>query len=320
MDMPDLKGMLDSALFPVELSPIYIESSVDQQLRFIDINLPLSRVPGFHAVVAQDNNHVFSVVSKGYRLIDNDEALELGKACFKEVFKLLDVEQMEVFNVIMPQTRSFCHIDFVHPEGTSNYFDDDPWTPYLRITNSYNRMFALNFELGFCRGLCKNGVIFGKKNIEFKFYHSHSSENPQVSFKLKQGEFASLEAEFVESLKNLKRFHVPPSLGWPLVCKVFGFKLGPDPTTKQVEVFDKKRTRVRELVRKYFSEMGENGYAALNVLTDYASSPVGMISAEMNINSMQRKAGGWIDEFIAVNQSASFNFNDYLGEYGKYKV
>lgn len=309
--------VIDDVLFPVDLSPVYIENKADEGIVVPDEDREFKPVSGFSAVVARDDDHVFSVVAKNYRLITNREAVKLGETCFEQVFNLLKVKDMKVFNIIMPKTRSFCHIDYVHPEAKHDYFDNDPWTPYLRVTNSYNRMFALNFDLGFCRGICKNGIIFGKKNIEFKFYHSRSSADPVVKFKLRAGELATLEAQFIESLKNLKRFHVPPKVMWPLVCKVFGFNLSDSATKRQEQVFLEKRDHVKELSDRYFPELGENGYAAMNVLTDYASRPVGMISPEGKIDSLQRKSGSWVADFVEAIEVRDFNFNSYLGEYAK---
>ncbi len=315
--MQEKEFVIDDVLFPVELSPIFIEQQTGGTLFNPNDHCEFQPVSGFKAVVARDNDHVFSVVAQNYRLITNEEALDLGRVCFEQVFNLLNVKDMMVFNITMPKTRSFCHVDFVHPKARHDYFDNDPWTPYLRVTNSYNRMFALNFDVGFCRGICKNGIIFGKKNIEFKFYHSRSATDPVVKFKLSAGELATLETQFIESLKNLKRFHVPPKVMWPLACKVFGFNLPDEQNERQMEIFTKRQNHVVKLCKRYFPDLGENGYAAMNVLTDYASRPVGMISPEGNIDSLQRKSGVWVADFVEAIEARDFNFNSYLGEYAK---
>ena len=301
---------IKDVIFPVVLTPIYVEHNGLVMGTY-------AQVPGFKAVMAEDDGYIFSVVAQDYRLVTNKEAIELGEKCFNEIFKVLKVENMMLFNIIMPKTRSFCHVDFVHPDGNFDFTDKDPWSPYIRITNSYNRMFALNFELGFCRGICMNGVIFGKKNIEFKFYHSKSTTDPVVKFKLKAGELATLESQFVESLKNIKRFHVPPKVMWPLVCKVFGFTMHDDPTERQATTMEERKACIRELTNRYFKELGENGYAALNVLTDYASRPVGVISPEMNVDALQRKSGAWVSDFVDAIEARDFDFDKYLGDYAR---
>ena len=307
---------LQDALFPVSISDVFRKGPSQKSL-FKNEQSKFRLIPRFKAIVAEDTGHVFSVVAPDYKLVTNKEAVELGKICFDEVFSISDSRDMQAFNVIMPKTRSFCHIDFMHNSTGFKPFDGDSWFPYLRVTNSYNRMYALNFDLGFCRGICKNGVIFGKRNIEFKYVHSKSSTDPKIKFSLKAGEIASLEKSFVESILNLKRFHVPKPVMWALACKVFKFNIPTTSTPKQLELFEKKQNKIDILTDKYFGELGENGYAALNVLTDFASRPVGFISQEGRIDLLQRKAGGWIEDFVKAIESRKFSFENFLGDYYK---
>jgi hypothetical protein len=305
---------LAEALFGVELADVHVNAPFDGML-FDTGERKVRRVPGFKAVVAQDNGDVFAIVTKNYNLITNRTALELGRLCFTEVFTGTNSKMMKLFNIIMPETRSFCHFDFLHEGAKFCPFKSDSWQPYLRITNSYNRTFALNFDLGFCRNICKNGVIFGKKNIEFKFLHTRRTADPAVQFKLRAGELSALEAQFTEALFNLKRFHVPRKVMWALVCKVFAQSLPTEPTKVQQALLDEKKETIKYLTNEYFQSLGENGYAALNVLTDFASRPVGMISAEQRIDSLQRQTGTWIGEFITAIDRRDFTFEAYLGKY-----
>jgi len=306
--------ILKDALFGVELSDVYVNAPVNGLL-FDTGERCRVRADRFRAIVAQDTGHVFSVVAPDYKLVTNLAALELGRVCFREIFTITDLSKMKLFNVIMPKMRSFCHMDFVHEDAKFNPFDKDPWTPYLRITNSYNRMFALNFDLGFCRGICKNGVIFGKKNIVFKFVHSMKGADPALVFKLRAGEMSALETEFTEALFNLKRFHVPRNVMWALACKVFKQSVPANASKRQQELWELKQLAIEGMADTYFKALGENGYAALNVLTDFASRPVGMISPEQRIDSLQRQSGSWMGEFIAAMERRDFIFEVYLGEY-----
>jgi len=305
---------LKDALFGVELADVYVNSPYDGML-FDTGERKIKRIPKFKAVLAQDNGYVFAVVTSDYNLITNEAALELGRLCFKEVFVVTSHKMMKPYNVIMPETRSFCHLDFLHAGEKLFPFDNDLWQPYIRITNSYNRMFALNFDLGFCRGICKNGVIFGKRNIEFKYIHSKRSSDPEIEFSLRAGELSALEKEFTEALFNLKRFHVPRKVMWALACKVFSQTLPEHPSKRQRELLDEKRNAIEDLTGQYFQKLGENGYAALNVLTDFATRPVGMISAEHRIDSLQRQTGDWIEDFITAIDRRDFTFEAYLGKY-----
>jgi hypothetical protein len=61
--------------------------------------------------------------------------------------------------------------------------------------------------------------------------------------------------------------------------------------------------------------MGPHGYAALNVLTDYASRPAGVIAPEASMHGLQQKAGSWMDDFIAAIKHPEFSFDSYLADY-----
>ena len=306
MKNPQCKYSLEDLLFPVALCDIWVEIPAKACVK----------PARFKAVTALDRKYVFAVVAEDYQLITNKEAIELGRECFQSVFSLLHGSDMELFNIVTPTTRSFCHIDYTHRQSEFNPFGGDTWIPYIRITNSYNRMFALNFDLGFCRRICWNGIIFGRKNIVFKFNHSKRAGEPSAKFRLRAGEFRDLEIQFVESLENLKRFYVPRNVTWALTCKVFGLPKLPDlPSPKPREIWDERRKHIHQLTKRYFTEIGDNGYAAFNVLTDFATRPVGYISADIQINALQQKAGDWIQPFITAVQSRDFSFTRYLGEY-----
>jgi hypothetical protein len=61
--------------------------------------------------------------------------------------------------------------------------------------------------------------------------------------------------------------------------------------------------------------MGPNGYAALNVLTDYASRPEGVIAPEARMHALQQKAGGWMDDFVHAIKAPGFSYDTYLAGY-----
>jgi hypothetical protein len=321
------KTDVSAALFPVDLKPIYLEKAVGQLRLFepskeqkaekqIAKHVRHLAIPGFRAVVARDNKHVFSVVTEKYRLVKNEEALELGKQCFQQIFKLTSLKDMECYNIIMPGTRSFCHIDLVHKGRTfSINAQHDTWSPYLRVTNSYNRMYALSFKIGFCRWICQNGMIFGGKSIDFKFHHSRRVNQAEAAFNLREGEFVSLEKRFVESLNNLSRYHVPPEMMWALTCKVFKISLPEEGRNHQEELYKMKKHHVEQLSVKYFQELGQNGYAALSILTDFATRPVGYISSEQQVDVLQSKTGEWVDDFVKSIADRSFSYKNYLGDY-----
>lgn len=75
------------------------------------------------------------------------------------------------------------------------------------------------------------------------------------------------------------------------------------------------REQAQSLTKAYFTEMGPHGYAALNVLTDYATRPEGVIASEASMHGLQQKAGSWMDDFIAPIENPHFSFDSYLANY-----
>ncbi len=65
----------------------------------------------------------------------------------------------------------------------------------------------------------------------------------------------------------------------------------------------------------YFDLLGENGYAALNVLTDFATRPPQGGFGFSRINTMQVRCGDWTEDFCSAIEANDFTFEDYLGEY-----
>lgn len=313
-------------LFKVEQQPIYTETRTRQASLFPENNLgtttperQFSHVDRFRAIVDVGRNHVFSVVADGYRLIANEEAIELGKKCFCSVFSQTTADGMTVFNITVPKSRSFCHIDFIHKDGGFEPWEKDKWVPFMRVTNSYNRTKPLRFDLGFCRWICTNGMIFGKKSITFRYLHTHGDIARTVEFRTSFGDIKELESQFIERLHNLKRYYVPQERMLPIVCRAFDIKaekadVGRPKRWGQLIEF---RNYVRSLTDQYFKEMGPNGYAALNVVTDFASRPNLYISQAAMVDQLQKRSGDWADDFVTQIKSDSFSFDAYLGEYSE---
>ena len=151
---------IEDVLFPVELLDIcYRKNGRPRQRELFEgkENSPAQKhadgiaIPGYRALVDLERNHVFSVVSKDYRLVTNGEAVEMGRQCFKSIFSVATMNSMDLYNIIMPFSRSFCHVDFMARTRGIEPWAGDTWAPFLRVTNSYNRTKMLGFDLGFCR-------------------------------------------------------------------------------------------------------------------------------------------------------------------------
>ncbi|MDF1552520.1 MAG: hypothetical protein P1P84_05625, partial [Deferrisomatales bacterium] len=84
---------------------------------------------------------------------------------------------------------------------------------------------------------------------------------------------------------------------------------------KRAEKMVEFRDYVESLTKKYFSDLGPNGYAALNVLTDFATRPVLYISQANMVNTLQTRSADWISAFLAEIEKKDFAFDSYLAEH-----
>jgi hypothetical protein len=303
---------IEKAFFPVELKSVYVkDGEEDNSYR------KLSR---HHVVMDKDKSHPFAVVTSNYHLVSNEEAYEKSKELFSKVFGNISYDDMQCFNVTMPSTRSFCHIDFIHKESDFDVWENDSWTPFIRITNSYNRTKLLKYELGFCRWICRNGMIFWAKSVEFSYSHSKSQKENIERFAENIGDIKQIETDLIDNLTQLKNFPLEENLMFPLVLKVFdiqtNIKTG---STKEKLKKAEKLLDIKDytasLSEKYFDELGANGYSAFNVLTDFATRPVGVISPASQINSYQKKCGSWMEQFISDKKTTNFSIETYLDSF-----
>ena len=307
-------------LFPVEQQPIFATCHTAEPALFDDLSPSKTGhvvIPNFSAIVDVERHHVFSVVSNNYRLITNEVAICLGEQCFCNVFSQTTASGMEVFNITLPKTRSFCHIDYFHAQSNFEPWQDDTWVPFMRVTNSYNRTKLLSFDLGFCRSICTNGVIFGKRSITFRYQHTVGNIPRTATFNMNFGELKNFETQFIEKLHNLKRYYVPNELMLPIACRAFSIQATNETLAKpnRRDSLLGFRNHVTQLTDKYFQKLGPNGYAALNVITDIASHPVHAISPAVMVDQLQKRCGDWTDEFISQIKDDQFKFERYLGDY-----
>jgi len=252
------------------------------------------RVDGYRAIVDVERGRVLSVVSDQYRLVENSEALALGRACFEQVFKR-SADTMSLFNIVQPTTRSFCHVDYL--EQVPPTAKAAEWRPFLRITNSYNRTFPLRFDVGSCRGMCTNGMIFGKRSIEFRYPHTSREIKRTAVFRSSFTSIDALQSEFdgwMAVLKSMpiERAHVPA-----IVSQALGMPLEPErwQSSAGARKLSQFAAHLDQLDHDYSEELGRNGYGVFNVITDLATRPVAALASPASVNRLQRRASEWVE-------------------------
>ena len=105
--------------------------------------------------------------------MSNLRAYELGRRAFALVFGGGATARLKLFNVTMPATRSWVHMDLTAHGLELALREGDDWLPFLRVTNSYNRSRALGFTVGVCRWICTNGMIFGEQSLKLNVTHAN---------------------------------------------------------------------------------------------------------------------------------------------------
>ena len=301
---------LEQAFFPVVEKPIDVHVFMGQP----------KRIPGYKALVEQETGRVISVVSSKYRLLLNRTAYNLADIIIQAVFEGKRLRDFECFNILMPKTKGSCRIDLIIPNDFNKLFGDEneSWIPFVRISNSYNKRMTLKYEIGFCRWICMNGVIFGQLGITFSINHTELTieyiDMLIEKAKKEMGSIVSLWSEFEKKMNALKEISLPVSACLPIYCKAFDINIKEKLTEDQKEILRSKAKQIIDAGKEYFKELGNNGYAMMNVLSDFASFPQWSSSPNNFVDGYQRTVGRWIDDFLAASKKDDFSLSKYIGE------
>ena len=309
---------LDDVLFPVEEHPVFaivMDGASERRLPVRDKK----------AIVNAKSGAVLGIVSRGYRLVSNREALEMALQCCRAVFPETKASEWEVKATDAPGTGGHCNIDLAH-NSTALDFSFVPaanrpeaFGPFIRVTNSYNGLRALGFDIGFYRKICTNGVIIPSAIIRFKFVHSRRDIGETILFSIADDRLARLKASFGDFLGALRKCSVPRSNFGELVCGVLGLRApkqlkshAPDP-----EEWVNLVVHIERMTGAYSGDLGENAYAAFNVITDFASHPPANRCVHRDRHSLQRLAGSWVSRFSQQCCQPSFDLKSYLEDLAK---
>lgn len=304
---------LRKAFFPVAVRPAFWLDNKNQH----------HYIPGQKVLVEVERDYPLSVVSERYNLITNEEAYRMADVIVQGVFDGRTLGHFQCYNVMMPSTRSSCRMDFIIPQNQFSAFGDrrESYTPFLRISNSYNRTLVLRYEIGFCRWICLNGCIFGGKSYTATFVHSLQKKRRSVYEAIAEarrtiGSIEDIWTVLQRKLTALSEITAPFELALPVFCQVFGI---PDVGKPEVSVAmaDKYTVRAKlflEQAGSYYAEFGPTAYALYNALTDYATFPDGETMSSMFVHGYQRKVGAWVDDLVAASMKRGFLFEETVLE------
>lgn len=310
--MPRLT-IIEDVLFPVEEHPVFVSVRKESGERRLS-------VPDKRAIVNTKTNRVLGVVSRGYRLVTNHQALDWAYQCCQTVFPETKPGEWEVKSSDAPGTGGHCFIDIMHNSTALDFKfvaaenRPDVYGPFIRVTNSYNGLRALAFDIGFFRKVCKNGMIIPESIIRFKFTHSQKDIGETISFEVSQERLSKIKTSFNAYFKVLRDCKVDRLEFDPLLCGVLKIRKPKKmkPQSSIANDWEALSHGIAALCNRYAGELGENAYAVFNAMTEFASHPPQNRCVYRERHSFQRLAGDWLSKFSQECRKPDFKMSSYL--------
>jgi len=312
--MPRLT-QLDDVLFPVEVRAVFAGANGDAGGKLLP-------VPDKKAIVDTRRRRVIGIVSREYRLVSNREALDWAYECCRKAFPDANDTEWEVKATDAPATGGHCFIDLVHNStfldfsGVPAQSRPDVFGPFIRVTNSYNGLRALAFDIGFLRKVCKNGLILPDTIIRFKFTHMRRDIKETITFDVSHERLVKLKSSFGSYLDALRACPVHHDQFASLARGVLSIRVPEkiEPKTREAAEWESLSAHLTGLCDRYVRELGENAYAVLNVITEFASHPPANRYVQRERHSLQRLAGTWLSAFAQRCREPAFDLTTYLAD------
>jgi hypothetical protein len=300
----------EDVLFDVELQKLIAVSLSSNSQNSIG-----KEIPQYKLVCKKESGQVISIVSNNYRLIPNKEALKMGTDVFKQLLPFVDEKEFIPFRIVAPKSLASVHIDLIHKDVNFNVWEQETWLPFLRITNSYNRTYALSFEVGFVKKLCSNGVLFNKKTMKLKYTHD---KNREIRLLSDAQEILKVSNIFESQCHRLRKYSLSRNDMFPLLCRILKINLDV-PHKKKILSKAMNLEKLNEIVLKQTAEYenlnGLNAYTAFNVATDIVShnDQYKVIPGYyFNVRTFFARPTVWMEDFSERIVQHDFNFEKYL--------
>jgi hypothetical protein len=304
------KTSVQNLLFDVDQVPIEAVVGSNGSTRRISI-------PGKKALVNQLTGLVLGVVSRDYRVVTNQEAVNLARDVCEKAFPGLSPVEWEAKRASAPRTLSYAFIDLMHKTHVLNYWDseikkDDPFTPFLRVTNSFNGARALRFDIGFMRKHCSNGVIFEEEVATIKDSHSKEALE-QLKIEITSRSLPQMWDEFSKFLTSVRSISMDTdqsTLALSTVLRLPAAK--PDDKNARAEAFQALSLDLSTRLTGYQKELGPNAYAVFNTLTDIAARPPDSAYFQKDRDTIEKRSGRWLKELARQSQTTGFDLKAWI--------
>jgi hypothetical protein len=301
---------VQNLLFDVDQVPVEAVIGTSGHTRRINI-------PGKKALIHQGTGHVLGVVGRDYRVVTNREAVSLAQEVCGKAFPGLSSIEWEAKRASAPRTLSYAHIDLMHRTHVLNYLgseigQSDPYTPFLRVTNSFNGARALRFDIGFMRKHCSNGVIFEEEVATIKASHSKEAL-AQLQIEITGRSLPQMWDEFSKFLTTVRSITMTADQS-TLALKTVLHLPDPKPIDRAArkEVLGALATDFSARLTGYRQELGENAYAVFNTLTDIAARPPDSAYFQKDRDTLEKRSGRWLKELARQCQTTGFDLDAWI--------
>ncbi len=305
-----LETSVQNLLFDVDQVPIEAVVGSNGSTRRISI-------PGKKALLNQRTGNVLGVVSRDYRVVTNQEAVNLAREVCEKAFPGLSSVEWETKRAAAPRTLSYAFIDLMHKTHVLNYWDseikkDDPFTPFLRVTNSFNGARALRFDIGFMRKHCSNGVIFEEEVATIKASHSKEAL-AQLKIEITSRSLPQMWDEFSKFLTSVRSIGMDTDQSILAVRSVLHLPdPKPDDRPSRKEGLNALAVDFSTRLEGYRKELGPNAYAVFNTLTDIAARPPDSAYFQKDRDTIEKRSGRWLKELARQSQTTGFDLKAWI--------
>lgn len=274
-------------------------------------------IPGKKALINQRTDLVLGVVSRDYRVVTNQEAVDLARDVCQRAFPGLSPVEWEAKRAAAPRTLSYAFIDLMHRTHVLNYLgteigDNDPYTPFLRVTNSFNGARALRFDIGFMRKHCSNGVIFEEEVATIKASHSREAL-AQLKIEITSRSLPQMWDDFSKFLTSVRSIGMTldqSTLALNTVLRLSPAK--PDDAPARKEGLQVLTDDFSFRLDAYRKELGANAYAVFNTLTDIAARPPDNSYFQKDRDTIEKRSGRWLKGLARENEAEGFDLNRWI--------
>jgi hypothetical protein len=150
--------------------------------------------------------------------------------------------------------------------------------------------------------------------VQFKFTHQQRHIGSGIQFDVARERLARLKDKLSTHFAALKACAVPDAAFSPLLYAILRIPT-PEwtgPWSRRTEAWELLDGHIHDVCFRYANELGENAYALLNAVTDFASRPPVNRHVHRDRHSLQRLAGTWLSTFGHECQAPGFSIDTYV--------